>query len=57
MCVLLDNFSYMSNSSKTFLIGRNAGTGKLAKVEKAREHPKTYVVERMPKKGYGDTTR
>ena len=45
----------MSKKSKTFLIGRNARTGKLASVKTAREHPNTYIVERMPKAGYGDT--
>ncbi len=43
--------------SKTFEIGRNAETGRLAKVEYARAHPKTHVVERMPKAGRGDTKR
>ena len=45
----------MSKESKTFLIGRNAKTGKLASVKIARQHPNTYIVERMPKAGYGDT--
>lgn len=45
----------MSKQTKTFLVGRNAKTGELASVEKARKHPDTHVVERMPKKGHGDT--
>jgi hypothetical protein len=45
----------MTKESKTFLVGRNAETGKLTTVEEAREHPKTHVVERMPKPGRGDT--
>lgn len=43
--------------SKTFQVGRDAVTGRLVKVEYARAHPKTHVVERMPKPGYGDTKR
>lgn len=45
----------MNKGSKTFPIGRNAQTGELAKVEKAKQHPSTYIVERMPKRGNGDT--
>lgn len=45
----------MTKESKTFLVGRNAETGKLTTVKEAREHPKTHVVERMPKPGRGDT--
>ena len=41
--------------SKTFLVGRDAETGKLMSVEDARKHPNTSVVERMPKAGRGDT--
>ena len=39
--------------SKSFKIGRDAKTGELKTVEYAREHPKTAVVEHMPKRGYG----
>lgn len=47
-----------SNSgSKTFLIGRNANTGKLVPVDVARARPSTHVVERMPKAGNGDTKK
>ncbi|MDR4485264.1 MAG: hypothetical protein R3B95_19020 [Nitrospirales bacterium] len=45
----------MAKESKTFQIGRNADNGRLTSVDKARQHPKTHVVERMPKPGFGDT--
>jgi len=45
----------MAAKSKTFLIGRDASDGTLKSVEYARAHPKTCIVERMPKKGFGDT--
>jgi hypothetical protein len=41
--------------SKTFLIGRNAKTGRLTKVSVARKKAATHVVERMPKRGRGDS--
>ena len=41
--------------SKTFLIGRDAGTVELTTVQYARRHPDTHTVERMPKSGYGDS--
>lgn len=44
-----------TNKSKAFKIGRNARTGQLASVEKAKRHPASYIVEHMPKKGHGDT--
>jgi hypothetical protein len=47
----------MSKDSRTTTLGRNAGNGRFATVEKAREHPKTYIVERVPKPGYGDTKK
>ena len=43
----------MAKSSKSFKIGRNAKTGQLETVKKAREHPNTSTVEHMPKKGHG----
>jgi hypothetical protein len=46
----------VSKDSRTFLIGRNAKTGELMKVKAARNSP-TAIVERMPKKGYGDTKK
>ena len=45
----------MGKESKTFLLGRNANDGKFASVKTARKHPSTYIVERIPKAGYGDT--
>jgi len=44
-------------TSKTFPIGRDADTGQFVPVKEAREHPRTHTVERMPKQGYGDTSR
>ena len=46
----------MSNS-KSFLIGRDARTGRLMPVEKARQTPDRTVVERMPKPGNGDAPK
>ena len=43
------------SKSKAFKIGRDAKTGKLVPVDKARNNPDRYIVEHMPKKGYGDT--
>jgi len=45
----------MAKESKTSLRGRDAGSGQFTTVKEAREHPKTHVVERVPKSGYGDT--
>lgn len=42
-------------SKKTFKVGRDPETGKLVPVDRARKYPKKYIVESMPKKGYGDT--
>ncbi len=41
--------------SKTFPIGRDAKTGRLESVRKAESHKSSSTVERMPKRGYGDT--
>ncbi len=38
---------------QTSLKGRDAKTGQFIPVEKARQHPKTTVVERVPKPGKG----
>lgn len=46
-----------STSSRTSLRGRNAGTGRFTKVEKARSNPNTHIVERVPKPGFGDTKK
>jgi hypothetical protein len=45
------------NDSKTTLRGRDAEDGRFTTVKEAREHPKTHVVERVPKPGYGDTKK
>jgi hypothetical protein len=45
------------SKGETFLVGRNAETGKLTSVENARANPKTHIVERMPKAGNGDTKK
>jgi hypothetical protein len=45
----------MAKGSKTFLIGRNAKTGRLTKVSVAKKKAGTHTVERMPKRGRGDT--
>jgi len=37
--------------------GRDARTGAFTTVKTARQHPKTHVVERVPKPGYGDTKK
>lgn len=47
----------MATKSKTFLVGRDAETGRLTTVEEARRSPADHVVERMPKPGRGDTDR
>ena len=47
----------MAKNSKTFPIGRNAKTGRLTTVDKARAKPAEHVVERMPKPGRGDTKK
>ena len=41
----------------TTQVGRNAETGRLTTVEKAREKPATHVVERMPKPEHGFAKR
>jgi hypothetical protein len=43
--------------SRTSLRGRDAGTGQFTTVKEARDNPKTHVVERVPKPGYGDTRK
>lgn len=43
----------MAKSSKTKLVGRDAGTGQFISVSDAKKRPTTTVVERipLPKKG------
>jgi hypothetical protein len=48
--------SYLSKS-KTFPIGRDATTGRLIPVDKARRDPTHTVVERMPKRGPAESKR
>lgn len=43
------------SKSKTFLIGRDSKTGRVIPVSVAKQHPLTTQVERMPKRGNGDT--
>lgn len=45
----------MSNDRKTFDVGRNAKTGQFVPVREAERKSATHVVERVPKRGYGDT--
>ena len=45
----------MARKSKTFEVGRDAKTGEFVKADKAREKPERYIVERVPKRGHGDT--
>lgn len=52
---VIETEANMAKDSKTFLVGRNAETGRLTTVQEARAHPKDHVVERMPKPGRGDT--
>jgi hypothetical protein len=47
----------LAKESKTFLVGRNANTGRLTTVNHAKARPSTHVVERMPKSGNGDTKK
>lgn len=48
----------MSNKeSKAFKLGRDARTGEFVPVEKVRQNPDRYVVEHVPKAGYGDVDR
>jgi len=47
----------MAKKSRTTTRGRDARTGKFTTVEKAKNHPNTHIVERVPKPGYGDTKR
>ncbi len=47
----------MSKGSKTFPLGRDSKTGEFIPVKEARQHPNTTTVERVPKRGYGDTKK
>ena len=41
--------------TKTFKVGRDPENGELVSVKKAQSNPRKYIIESMPKKGYGDT--
>ena len=42
-------------SRKTFDVGRDSGSGQFIAVEEAERRRNTATVERVPKRGYGDT--
>jgi hypothetical protein len=44
----------MGNTRKTFDVGRNASSGRFTTVKEAERKSATHVVERVPKRGYGD---
>ena len=43
--------------SRTFRLGRHAETGRFVPVDEAKRRTRTTTVERIPKRGYGDTKR
>jgi hypothetical protein len=45
------------SESKSFKEGRNAKTGHFAPVDVARRNPEKYVVEHVPKVGYGTESK
>jgi len=45
----------MAGRRKTFDIGRDSRTGQFIPVKQAEKRPNTTTVERVPKRGYGDT--
>jgi len=47
----------MTKKTKTFPLGRDSETGQFIPVDEARRHKKDSTVERIPKKGYGDTRK
>ena len=49
--------SNMAKRQKTFLVGRDSKTGEFTTIREARRHPSAYVVERVPKSGYGDVPK
>lgn len=46
-----------SGGGRTTPRGRDARDGQFTTVKEARQHPRTHVVERVPKPGYGDTKK
>lgn len=45
----------MAARRKTFDAGRDAETGQFVSVKEAASRPKETTVERIPKRGHGDT--
>jgi hypothetical protein len=45
----------MSDTRKTFDVGRDSKTGEFIPVKEADRRKSTTTVERVPKRGYGDT--
>ena len=45
----------MAKGRKTFDVGRDSKTGHFIPVKEAKERPRETTVERVPKRGYGDT--
>lgn len=43
--------------SKAFKLGRDARTGEFVSVDRARSNPDRYVVEHIPKSGFGDAPK
>jgi hypothetical protein len=47
--------SLMSMKRKTVDVGRDSETGQFIPVEEAKARPRETTIERVPKRGYGDT--
>jgi hypothetical protein len=45
----------MARQRKTFDIGRDSRNGQFIPVKQAEKRPNTTTVERVPKRGHGDT--
>ncbi|WAJ28375.1 hypothetical protein [Antarcticirhabdus aurantiaca] len=45
----------MSSKRKTFDVGRDSENGQFITVKEAESRPKETTVERVPKRGHGDT--
>lgn len=45
----------MATRRKTFDAGRDAETGQFISVREAENRPKETMIERIPKRGHGDT--
>lgn len=44
-------------NTKTFPLGRDSKTGQFIPVKEANKRPNVTEVERIPKRGYGDTKK